>query len=101
MARYVMGEARYVDGQLAEVTICCIDKAEPPIFFYEAHTASVAEVVEKLRYGDEALAVWRTPDGVVKRPVEIVSLPNGEASIEVVGGGPGGYKMVDLKSMDS
>lgn len=100
MARYVMGEARYADGQPAEVTICCIDKAERPIFFYEAHVVPVADVVEKLRYGDEVLAVWSTPDGVVECPVEIVSLPNGEASIEVVANGPDGYKMVDLKSMD-
>jgi hypothetical protein len=33
-------------------------------------------------------------------PLEIVTLPNGEESIEVVAGGPDGYKMVDLESMD-
>ena len=46
MARYVMGEARFVDGQLVEVTICCIDKAEPPIFFYEAQVVPVADALK-------------------------------------------------------
>ena len=101
MARYVMGEARFVDGQLVEVTICCIEKAEPPIFFYEAHVVRVADAIEKLRAGDQVLAVWSTPDGVVERPVEIVTLPNGEETIEVVANGLDGYKMVHLKSLDS
>ena len=70
-------------------------------FFYEAHVVPVADVVEIWRYGDEVLAVWSTPDGVVERPVEIVSLPNGEESIEVVANGHDSYKMVHLKSMDS
>jgi hypothetical protein len=33
MAVYVMGETRYVDGQLAEATNQWVDKAEPPIIF--------------------------------------------------------------------
>jgi hypothetical protein len=101
MARHVMGEARYVDGQLAEVTFQCIDKAEAPIIFLEAQIVSVDDVVDKLRFGDKVLAVWSHPDGGVDLPVEIVTLPNGEESIEVVAGGPAGYRMVDLKSMDS
>ena len=100
MAVYVMAETRYVDGQLAEVTIQCIDKAEPPIIFFEAQIVSVDDVVDKLRSGDKVLAVWSHPDGGLELPLEIVTLPNGEESIEVVAGGPDGYKMVDLKSMD-
>jgi hypothetical protein len=61
----------------------------------------VDDVVEKLRSGDKVLAVWSHTDGCVDLPVEIVTLPNGEESIEVVANGPEGYKMVDLKSMDS
>ena len=99
MPLYVMGETRYVDGQLAEVTIQCIDKAEPPIIFFEAQIVSVDDVVDKLRSGDNVLAVWSHPDGGIDLPVEIVTLPNGEESIEVVAGGSAGYKMVDLKSM--
>lgn len=95
-----MGETRYVDGQLAEVTIQCIDKAEPPIIFFEAQIVSVDDVVEKLRSGDKVLAVWSHPDGGIDLPVEIVTLPGGQASIEVVAGGPAGYKMVDLKTID-
>ena len=95
-----MGETRNVDGQLAEVTIQCIDKAEQPIFFYEAQIVPVADVFEKLRSGDKVLAVWSHPDGGIDLPVEIVMLPGGQASIEVAAGGPVGYKMVALKTIN-
>ena len=47
--------------------------------------------MDKLRSGDKLPAVWSHPDGGVDLPVEIVTLPNGEESIEVVAGGPASY----------
>ena len=69
------------------MTIQCIDKGETPIFFMKRTLSR--------------LTVWRKHEGVIERPVEIVTQPNGEVSIEAVADRPDGYKMVDLKSMDS
>lgn len=97
-----MGETRYVDGKLSEVTIQCIDKAEAPIIFFEAQIVSVDDVVDKLRSGDKVLAVWSHPDGAIDLPVEIVTQPNGEESIEVVQRGqPEGYRLVNLPRLNT
>jgi hypothetical protein len=102
MAKYAIGEARFEDQTLVEVAIQCMDEPGEP-FLSECEVAPVSEVVRRLRLGDTALTFWRLPgDALGSIPVEVVTLPDGEESIEVVQRGqPEGYRMVNLPKLDA
>lgn len=97
MNSYVIGAARHENGKLTEVAIQCTDEPEGP-YLYECEEASVVEVIRRIRLGDEVVTLWSLPGGGGGTiPVEIINLPNGEESIEVVAQGqPEGYRMVNL-----
>lgn len=80
MSGFTIHQARYKDGRLHEVLILCRDEPEPPVFFFEETIQSVDEVVSYLKEGANVWAMW--DGGCV--PVEVVTLPSGEESIEVV-----------------
>lgn len=94
MSEFTIHQANYKDGRLHEVLILCRDEPEPPMFFYEETVQPLESVLSYLKNGDNILAQW---DGVCL-PVEVVILPRGEETIEVVQRGqPLGYKsLADL-----
>lgn len=102
MALYGIGEARFEGTTLVEVAIQCMDEPDGP-FLYECEVAPVSEVVRRLKLGDTALTFWRLPgDARGSIPVEVVTLPDGEESIEVVQRGqPEGYRMANLPRLDA
>ena len=72
-------------------------------FLYECEIAPVSEVVRRLKQGDTVRTFWRLPDGSMGGiPVEFVTLPNGEESIEVMQRGqPEGYKTANLPRFEA
>ena len=53
--------------------------------FYEGEIAPVSVVVRRLKQGDAVEISWRLPGGSNGiTPVEVVTLPDGEESIEEV-----------------
>jgi hypothetical protein len=68
MVNYVVGEVRYEDDQLVEVSIQCFDEPDGP-FLYECEVVPVDEVVRRIKRGDKVVAFW---PGVGSLPVEIV-----------------------------
>mgnify|MGYP001548449743 CR=1 FL=1 len=97
MNSYAIGAARHENGKLVEVAIQCIDEPLGP-YLYECEETTVSDVIERIRSGDKVVTLWSLPGwGGGTIPVEIVTLPNGEESIEVVAQGqPEGYRMVNL-----
>ena len=102
MAQYGIGEARFEGTTLVEVAIQCMDEPGEE-FIYECEVALVSEVVRRLKLGDTALTFWSLPGNTRGSiPVEIVTLPDGGESIEVVKRGqPEGYRMVNLPRFDA
>jgi hypothetical protein len=102
MAKYVIGEARFEGETLVEVAIQCIDEPDGP-FLFDCEVATVSEVVQRLKLGDTVFAYLRRPGySTANIPVEIVTLPNGEDSIEVVQRGqPENFKMANLPRLDA
>lgn len=102
MAKFAIGETRYDGEKLVEVAIQCLDEPDGP-FLYECEVAPVSEVVRRIQQGDAVEVNWRLPgrsNGSI--PVEIVTLPDGEESIEVVQRGqPESYRMVNLPRLDA
>ena len=94
MSEFTIHQANYKDGRLHEVLILCRDEPEPPMFFYEETVQPLESVLIYLKNGDTVWAQWEAECF----PVEIVILPNGEESIEVMQRGqPLGYKsLADL-----
>lgn len=89
MSGFTIHQANYEDGKLHEVLILCRDQPEPPMFFYEETVQPVEHVVSYLKNGHNVWAMW--DGGCI--PVEVVTLSNGEESIEVVQRGqPLGYR---------
>ncbi len=86
---YTIHQAKYVNDRLSEVVVLCRDELEPdsPIFFYEETVLPVEKVIEYMLQGDLFYAQW----GVSCFEIEIIKLPNGEQSIEVVPHGFGEY----------
>ena len=97
-----LGAARHEGGKLVEVAIQCTDEPEGP-YLYECDEVSVSEVIERLKQGDTLVTVWSLPGGASGSiPVELLTLPDGEESIEVVQRGqPEGYKMANLPRLNS
>ena len=102
MAQYGIGEARFEGATLVEVAIQCMDEPGEE-FLYECEVVPVSEVVRRLKLGDTALTFWcLSGDARGRIPVEVVTLPDGEESIEVVQRGqPGGFRMVNLPRLDA
>ena len=102
MAKFRIGETLYDGEKLVEVAIQCLDEPDGA-FLYECEVAPVSEVVRKLKQGDAVEVIWRLPGGSNgSLPVEIVILPDGEESIEVVQQGqPEGDRMVNLPSLNT
>lgn len=102
MAKFRIGETRYDGEKLVEVAIQCLDEPDGP-FLFECEVAPVSEVVRRLKQGDAVEVNWRLPGGSNGSiPVEVVTLPDGEESIEVVQRGqPEGYRMVNLPRLDA
>lgn len=102
MARFRIGEAFYDGEKLVEVAIQCLDEPDGP-FLYEVEVAPVTEVVRRLKQGDAVEVNWRLPGGSnATTPVEIVTLPDGEESIDVVQRGqPEVYRMVNLPRLNA
>ena len=102
MAKFRIGETRYDGEKLVEVAIQCLDEPDGP-FLYECEVAPVSEVVRRLKHGDAVEVNWRLPgrsNGSL--PVEVVTLPDGEESIEVVQRGqPEGYRLVSLPRLNA
>lgn len=94
MSEFTIHQANYKDGRLHEVLILCRDEPEPPMFFYEETVQPLEYVLSYLKNGDTVWAQWE----VECFPVEIVILPNGKESIEVMQRGQAlGYKsLADL-----
>ncbi|MFZ2389289.1 MAG: hypothetical protein WAW69_15945 [Polaromonas sp.] len=101
MPNFAIGETRYEGEKLVEVAIQCLDDPDGP-FLYECEVLAVSEVVRMLKQGDAVEVIWRFPGGSNGSiPVEIVILPDGEESIEVVQRGqPEGYRMVNLPRLN-
>lgn len=97
MANFTIGEVRYAADKLIEVSIQCTDPAEPPAFFFECETAPISEVVHLIQSGANVFAGWRTDSGLAKIPVAVITLPDGELSIETAESGrPAGRMLSDL-----
>ena len=105
MSDYLIGQARHEGGKLVEVALQCIDAPEAPHYhLYECEIADVGQVIELLKAGDQVTTIWRLPDGLSGSiPIEIVMLPDGEESIEVMQRGqPEGYRrMADMPRLDT
>jgi hypothetical protein len=101
MAQYGIGEARFEGKTLVEVAIQCLDEPGEE-FLYECEVVPVGEVIRRLKQGDTVSASWRlSGNSTGSIPVEVVTLPDGEESIEVVQRGqPEGYRMVNLLRFD-
>lgn len=80
MSEFTIHQAKFVDGLISEMVILCRDEHEPPMFFYEETVQTVVDVISYLKAGDTVWAQW----AVVSLPIEIVTLPNGQETIEVV-----------------
>ena len=80
MSEFTIHQANYKDGRLHEVLILCRDEPEPPMFFYEETVQPLEAVLSYLKNGDTVCAQWDSECFAV----EIVTLPNGEESIEVM-----------------
>lgn len=80
MSEFTIHQANYKDGRLHEVLILCRDEPEPPMFFYEETVQPLEAVLSYLKNGDTVWAQWDAECFTV----EIVILPNGEESIEVM-----------------
>lgn len=84
MAKFGIGETRYGGEKRVEAAIQCRDEPDGPLL-YEGEVAPVSAVVQRLKQGDAVEMNWRLPGGLNGSiPVEVVTLPNGEVSIEVV-----------------
>lgn len=105
MADYLIGSARHEDGKLVEVALQCIDSPEAPHYhLHECEIADLDKVIELLKGGDQVSTIWRLPNGSSGTiPIEIVMLPDGEKSIEVMQRGqPEGYRrMTDMPRLDT
>ena len=82
---YTIHQAKFRDGRLSEVVILCRDEPEPPLFFYEETVMTVEVVITCMKQGDLFYAQW----GENCLNIEIIQLPTGEKSIEVVPNGGG------------
>ena len=102
MNSYIIGAARHEGGKLVEVAIQCTDEPEGP-YLYECDEVSVSEVIERLKQGDTLVTVWSLPGGASGSiPVELLTLPDGEESIEVVQRGqPEGYRCVTWSDIEA
>ena len=105
MSEFLIGKARHEAGQLVEVALQCLDAPEAPHFhLHECEIADVSKVIALLKQGDEVTTIWRLPDGLSGTiPVEIVTLPDGEESIEVMqrGQSEGYRRMADMPRFDT
>lgn len=104
MSSYLIGEARHEDGKLVEVALQCIDAPEAPHYhLHECEIADVDKVIELLKGGDQVTTIWGLPDGPSGTiPIEIVTLPDGQESIEVVQcGQPTGYRISSVPRIEA
>jgi hypothetical protein len=83
MSEFTIHQAKFKDGRVSEVVILCRDEPEPPMFFYEETVQTVEHVINYLKDGDKVWAQW----GAVCIPIELVILPTGQETIEVVNNG--------------
>ena len=102
MSQYGICEARFEGKALVEVAIQCLDEPGEE-FLYECEVVPVSEVVRRLKQGDTVSASWRLAgNSTGSIPVEVVTLPDGGESIEVVQRGQlEGYRMVNLPKLDA
>lgn len=105
MSEFLIGKARHEAGKLVEVALQCIDAPEALHYhLYDCEIADVGQVIELLNAGEQVCTTWRLPDGSSGTiPIEIVMLPDGEESIEVMQRGQheGYRRMADMPQLDT
>ena len=98
MSEFVIGQSHFNDGKLVEVAIQCTDDPAPPEYhLFEAHLMEPSGVIDLIKEGHAVKAAW----AVGSVPIEIVTLPDGTETIEVVQRGqPEGYRsLADLPDL--
>jgi len=82
---WTIHQAKFINDRLSEVVVLCRDEPEPDMFFYEEIVLTVEQVIDYMYQGDLFYAQW----GENCLNIEIIQLPTGEKSIEVVPNGSG------------
>jgi hypothetical protein len=77
---WTIHQAKFVDGRFSEMVVMCRDEPEPPVFFYEETVMTVEQVISYMIQGDLFYAQW----GENCLNIEIITLANGDESVEVV-----------------
>lgn len=79
--RYYIGAASFTNGKLSEVTIQCTTSPEPPDYhLYEPHEMETQSVVDLIKAGNTVGVEFDGTDYLV----EVITLPDGSESVEVV-----------------